>query len=77
MLSNRWFIAGLAAFLLAHVSYIIGLNTPFGDISPLWAIVIGIILALAAARVLRPILAGVREKGCRGWLCRWWFMERS
>jgi uncharacterized membrane protein YhhN len=63
MLSNRWFIAGLAAFLLAHLSYIIGLNTPFGDVSALWAIVIGIILALAAARVLQPILAGLREKG--------------
>jgi uncharacterized membrane protein YhhN len=63
LLSNRWFIAGLAVFLMAHVSYIIGLNTPIGDASPLWAIVIGIILALATARVLRQILAGLREKG--------------
>ena len=63
LLSTRWFIAGLAAFLMAHVSYIIGLNTPIGDASPLWAIVIGIILALATARVLRPILVGLREKG--------------
>jgi uncharacterized membrane protein YhhN len=63
LLSNRWFTAGLAAFLLAHISYIIGLNTPFGSTSPLWALVIGIILALSAARILRPILAGVREKG--------------
>ncbi|HEY5269827.1 MAG TPA: lysoplasmalogenase, partial [Anaerolineales bacterium] len=63
MLSERWFIAGLVAFLLAHAAYIVGLNTPLGDISPLWAISIGIILAITAARVLRPILAGVREKG--------------
>jgi uncharacterized membrane protein YhhN len=63
MLSDRWFIAGLGAFLLAHVSYIIGLNSPIGEASPLWAIIIGIILALATARVLRPILTGVREKG--------------
>ncbi len=63
LLPNRWFVAGLGSFLLAHVSYIIGLNTPLGDASPLWAIVIGIILALGAARVLRPILAGLREKG--------------
>ena len=63
MLSNRWFIAGLTAFLLAHISYIIGLNTPFGHESPLWAIAIGIILAFAAARVLQPILAGLRVKG--------------
>jgi uncharacterized membrane protein YhhN len=32
-------------------------------VSALWAIVIGIILALAAVRVLQPILAGLREKG--------------
>jgi uncharacterized membrane protein YhhN len=63
MLSNRWFIAGLGAFLLAHVSYIIGLNSPIGEANPLWAIIIGIILALATARVLRPILTRVREKG--------------
>ena len=63
LLPSRWFIAGLAAFLLAHVSYIVGLNTPIGDFDPLWAIVIGIILALSTARILRPILAGVREKG--------------
>ena len=66
MLSNRWFIAGLAAFLLAHVSYIVGLNTPFGEPSPLWALVIGIVLALSTARILRPILAGVRAKGSSG-----------
>jgi alkenylglycerophosphocholine/alkenylglycerophosphoethanolamine hydrolase len=63
--SNRWFVPGLAAFLLAHVAYIIGLNTPFGGASPVWAIGIGIVLALTAARVLRRILAGVREKGLR------------
>jgi uncharacterized membrane protein YhhN len=63
MLSDRWFIAGLVAFLLAHVAYIIGLNTPFGELSPLWAAGIGIILAITAARLLRRILAGVREKG--------------
>jgi uncharacterized membrane protein YhhN len=63
MLSDRWFIAGLVAFLLAHVAYIIGLNTPLGNISPLWAIGIGIILAITAARLLRRILAGVLEKG--------------
>jgi len=63
--SNRWFLPGLAAFLLAHVAYIIGLNTPLGEPSPLWAIGIGIILAMTAARVLRRILAGVREKGLR------------
>ncbi len=63
MLSNRWFIAGLAAFLFAHICYIIGLNTLFGKPSLLWALVIGFVLAYSAARILRPILAAIREKG--------------
>jgi alkenylglycerophosphocholine/alkenylglycerophosphoethanolamine hydrolase len=61
--SDRWFLPGLAAFLLAHGSYIIGLNTPFALSSPLWATCIGILLAITAGRVLRRILTGVREKG--------------
>jgi uncharacterized membrane protein YhhN len=60
---DRWFVPGLTAFLLAHVAYIFGLNLSFGYPSPLWAIVIGILLALTTARVLRRILAGLREKG--------------
>ena len=63
LLSDRWFIAGLAAFLLAHVAYIIGFNIPIGEFSLFWAVGIGIILAITAARFLRPILAGLREKG--------------
>lgn len=61
--SDRWFIPGLAAFLLAHVTYIIGLNIPMPDVSPLWSLGLGIILALTAARLLRRILAGVSQKG--------------
>jgi len=65
-LSDRWFLPGLVAFLLAHGSYIIGLNTPLTISSPLWAIGIGILLAITAGRVLRRILTGVREKGLQG-----------
>jgi uncharacterized membrane protein YhhN len=60
--SDRWFIPGLIAFLLAHVSYIIGLNIPLPDVSPIWSLGIAVILALTAARILRRILAGVRQK---------------
>jgi uncharacterized membrane protein YhhN len=63
--SDRWFIPGLMAFLLAHVSYIIGLNTPIPNISPIWSLGIAVILALTSARILRRILAGVRQKGLR------------
>jgi uncharacterized membrane protein YhhN len=61
--SDRWFVSGLIAFLLAHVTYIIGLNTPLPDVSPIWSLGIAVILALTAARILRRILAGVRQKG--------------
>jgi uncharacterized membrane protein YhhN len=63
--SDRWFIPGLIAFLLAHVTYILGLNIPLPDVSPIWSLGIAVILALTAARILRRILAGVRQKGLR------------
>lgn len=61
--SNRWFLPGLAAFLLAHVAYIIGFSMPFGNVSLVWGIGIAIVLALTTARILRRIVSGVREKG--------------
>jgi len=61
--SNRWFFLGLAAFLLAHVSYIIGLNSPLLNVSPLWSLGLAVILALTAARILRRIIDGLRQKG--------------
>jgi uncharacterized membrane protein YhhN len=63
MLPERWFIAGLCAFLLGHVAYIIGLNIPLPDVSPVWSFGIAILLALISSRVLRPIIAAVRQKG--------------
>jgi uncharacterized membrane protein YhhN len=61
--SNRWFLPGLAAFLLAHVAYIVGLNSPLPNISPFWSLGLAVLLALTASRVLRRIVAGVRAKG--------------
>jgi uncharacterized membrane protein YhhN len=63
MLSDRWFIAGLGAFLLAHVAYIVGFNLPLPVVSPLWSVGLALVLALSAGRVLRRIVAGLREKG--------------
>ena len=63
LLSDRWFLAGLAAFLLAHVAYIIGFNLPLPDLSSVWSIGIAIILAITAGRVLRRILLGLKAKG--------------
>jgi uncharacterized membrane protein YhhN len=63
--SDRWFLPGLIAFLLAHVAYIAGLNTPMPNVSPVWSLGLSIILALTTARILRRILAGVSQKGLR------------
>jgi uncharacterized membrane protein YhhN len=63
--SNRWFVPGLIAFLLAHAAYIVGLNTPLPNVSPVWSVGLALILGLTAARVLRRIIAGVRQKGLR------------
>jgi alkenylglycerophosphocholine hydrolase len=62
-LSDRWFLPGLAAFLLVHIAFIIGLNIPTPGVSPIWSLGLGILLALSAARLLRRILAGVTQKG--------------
>jgi uncharacterized membrane protein YhhN len=63
LLSERWFLAGLTAFLLAHVGYIIGFNLPLPNISPFWSVGIAIMLALSASRVLKRIVAGLMGKG--------------
>ena len=63
--SNRWFVPGLIAFLLAHVSYIVGLNTPLPNVSLFWSLGLAILLALSAARVLGRIVAGMRQKGLK------------
>lgn len=63
MFSERWFLAGLVAFLLAHVAYIIGFNLPWPQIDPLWSSIIALTLAFSSGRVLRRILIGLRVKG--------------
>jgi uncharacterized membrane protein YhhN len=61
--SERWFFVGLAAFLCAHISYIVGLNIPLPNVSPIWSLGLAVIIALGAARILRRIIDGVRKKG--------------
>jgi uncharacterized membrane protein YhhN len=63
LLSDRWFIAGLLAFLLAHVAYIVGFNLPLPVVSPIWSVGLALVLALSAGRILRRIVAGLRVKG--------------
>lgn len=62
MLPKEQFIAGLVAFLLAHIAYIIGFNQtlpPFNMIGLVWAVLLGII----AAQLYKQIAAGlVKQK---------------
>ncbi|MFZ5911307.1 MAG: lysoplasmalogenase [Chloroflexota bacterium] len=60
---DRFFTVGLAAFLLTHLAYLIGFNTPFPKSAAIWSIGIAIVIGLSAVRVMRPIVAGVRKKG--------------
>jgi uncharacterized membrane protein YhhN len=65
MFSDRWFIPGLVSFLLAHVFYIVGFNIPLPVVSPTWALLVALVLAFSAARLLRRIVAGLAAKGQR------------
>ncbi len=63
--SDRWFLVALGAFLLAHLSYIVGLNTPLPVLSVVWSLIIAVVLALTAGRILRRVLSAIRQKGLR------------
>jgi len=59
---DRLFLAGLVAFLLAHVAYIVGFNSPPSAIS-LWEGLMAIIIGLGAARIIRRIISPLAAKG--------------
>ena len=63
MLAERWFMAGLIAFLMGHIGYILGLNIPLPNVSPIWSFGLAILIALISSRVLRPIITAVRNQG--------------
>jgi uncharacterized membrane protein YhhN len=57
---DRTFMLGLVAFLLAHIAYLIGFNSPRPEDPGIWAFAMAILLGLSAARLLRRLIAGVR-----------------
>ena len=59
---DRLFMAGLVAFLLAHLAYLIGFNIPIPEISA-WGFVLAIIVGLGSVRVMRRIVAPLAAKG--------------
>ena len=60
---DRFFIIGLVAFLLGHVAYLIGFNTPLPQTATVWSIGFAIVIGLGSVRVLRRIVGSIRAKG--------------
>ena len=59
---DRMFIFGLIAFLLAHLAYLIGFQNELMEVSA-WSVVLIVILAVSAVRVMRRIVSAIRAKG--------------
>ena len=59
---ERFFLFGLVAFLLAHLSYVIGFNIPLPEFS-LWGIVFAVMVSLGGARVIRRIVDALPSRG--------------
>jgi uncharacterized membrane protein YhhN len=62
MLPREQFIAGLVAFLLGHVCYIIGFNFEAPPIT-IVTIAMVVVVALVALLIIRPVRAGLLAKG--------------
>lgn len=60
---ERLFLAGLVAFLLAHVFYVIGFNVPLSQQASAWSFVLAMLIGVSGARVMRPILAALAGRG--------------
>lgn len=59
---DRLFLAGLVAFLLAHVCYVIGFNIPLPPLSA-WGLMLAVMIGLGGARLIRRILAPLAAQG--------------
>lgn len=52
---DKFFLAGLVAFLLAHIAYIVGFNIPIPEIN-FFGIVFAVMIGMGGARAIRRIL---------------------
>lgn len=59
---DRLFLAGLVAFLLAHIAYLVGFNIPIPGPSA-WGFILAIIIGLGSTRVMRRIVVPLASKG--------------
>jgi uncharacterized membrane protein YhhN len=60
---DRFFTLGLVAFLLAHIAYLVGFNTPIPQTTSAWSFILAIVIGLGSVRVLRRIAGSMRAKG--------------
>lgn len=65
LLDARYFIAGLVAFLMAHLAYIVGFNQPLPPVN-LFSLAMALMLAILAARVFKTIATGLSAHGQEG-----------
>ena len=59
---DRLFLPGLAAFLLAHIAYIIGFRAELMTAS-IWALILLVFIAINVSRLLRRIVGSMRASG--------------
>jgi uncharacterized membrane protein YhhN len=62
---DRLFLAGLIAFLLAHVAYVIGFNSPLPALSA-WGFLLALMIGIGGVRILRRIVAPLHAQGQAG-----------
>jgi alkenylglycerophosphocholine/alkenylglycerophosphoethanolamine hydrolase len=62
MLPREQFIAGLVAFLLGHIAYLIGFNQPLAPLN-LPSLILAVMVGLTAARLMRAVVAGLQRSG--------------
>lgn len=59
---DRMFVFGLLAFLLAHISYLIGFQNELMEFGP-WSVLLIVMLSVSAVRVMRRIVSAIRARG--------------
>jgi len=59
---EKYFLAGLIAFLLAHLAYVIGFNIPLPEFSA-WGIFLSVMIGLGGTRGIRRILEPLAAQG--------------
>lgn len=62
--SRKMFMVGLAFFLLAHVCYVIGFNTPVQPVNA-FSLFLAVMIAILAARIYKRVTANLAVKGLR------------